>query len=107
MEGEVMPRNLTDLRRRCLELETLEARVVPAGNVSVRVSGGDLIIRGDNLSNSITITPAANPQQFKITGNVSAGGPTTINNGQTSLIVNGVRDDWDIRLGQGSDALAL
>jgi len=94
-----------------LELETLEDRLALSGNVTVSVSGGNLRIVGDNLGNGVMITQAPGSYGYTITGMSSdpTGAPaeTTTVNGQASVTVYGVRENFDIRLRGGNDFLWL
>ena len=58
---------------------------------------GDLIIRGDELDNSITIEPGAEEGQYVVTGN-----DTTINGGEEPIVVEA---DVLIFMGEGADVV--
>src|SRR3954466_13451126 len=64
--------------RKC-KFESLENRQMMAGDVMASVHAGTLFIKGDNLSNGITITAGAIPNQVIITGTTVAGSGTTVN----------------------------
>jgi hypothetical protein len=94
--------------RKRLEVEGLEDRCVPAGNVFVNVTdGGDLVIRGDDQANSIRIARGTGAGQYVITAEDVGGAATTINGGSGPLTVNGVRDDVRIKLRGGDDTVVL
>jgi len=87
-------------------VEHLEDRLALSGNVTVNVSGGSLLIRGDNSSNGVMITQGPGSYTYIITGFTQNGGPTTIN-GQASVTVGGVSENFDIQLRRGNDFLFL
>src|SRR3954465_10937284 len=64
--------------RKC-KFESLENRQMMAGDGFPRTHAGTLIIRGDNLSNGITIQPTAVPFQVAITGTTVGGFATNVN----------------------------
>lgn len=90
-----------DRRFSRLSFERLERREVFSGNVSAFVSGGDLVINGDDLPNRIVVSQVA-AGSYLITGEDN----TTVN-GQTSKVVSGVTDDIRIHLLRGPDHLTL
>ena len=65
---------------RRLSLESLETRNLLAGNVLATVNSGDLIIRGDNLSNTVSLVRVGTGS-FRVTGFASNGQATKINGG--------------------------
>jgi hypothetical protein len=104
------------MRTRRLALESLEARTLMAGNVTVAVTDGVLHVQGDAADNDLQIR--AVPQHFTgpwpgakylLTGvsHYDNTTPTTTINGQTSLVVEGVKNGADIRLGAGSNSLRI
>lgn len=97
-----MPRSL---RRGGLRVrpgvETLDGRVLMAGNVQVSVLDGALTLRGDGLANSFAVTPGNAPGSYRIAGAFLAGSATRIN-GQPQLTVTGITGDVQI-LGRGGD----
>src|SRR5262249_14916053 len=86
----------TGFGRRTLHVEQLEGRAMLAGNVTASVSGGNLIIRGDNVDNGVVISQT-DPGTYLVTGIDTAGGPTTIN-GNTDATFTGVTGSFDIDL---------
>jgi len=88
-----------------LEIECLEQRCVPAGNLSVVLNGGTLVIRGDDLSNGVEVTQGAEAGQFVVTG-LNVGGATTVN-GQAAVTVAGVTGDVIIDLRGGDDQVVV
>src|SRR5215510_1169216 len=88
--------------------ESLESRQLMAGNVSVSVSLGDLVVTGDAQDNALQIIQARQngvptPGRYWIA-------PTngTLINGQASgRYVNNVFHDMRINLGAGKDSLTL
>src|SRR6059058_5739244 len=93
--------------RKC-KFESLENRQMMAGDVMASVHAGTLFIKGDNLSNGITITPGAIPKQVIITG-VNAGGSATTVNGVPNgpVAVNNVTKDVKIKMLSGNDIVTI
>ncbi len=117
---------------RTLQVEQLEGRAMLAGNVNVTVSGGNLIVTGDNNDNAVLIQEVddgdgnANTHAYEITGfdfaNSGLGGfqsgPTNITGGGTAVtpdvpggtsarIVTGVTANIIVDLKKGNDALGV
>jgi hypothetical protein len=87
---------------RRLKLEHLETRAMLAGNVSVSVSGGNLLVRGDNSSNQIAIV------QFDVGKYAVVGLNGTKVNGSTDPVVKGgVKNNIDVDLKNGHDILGI
>jgi len=101
------PRAKAQKNLRRLKVEYLEDRVVPAGSVTVAVTGGGgLTVTGDSGNNQIQIAETATPGSYIITGQTNGAGTTivagtgvTVNNtnpnnvtgtitGITSMVVN-------------------
>jgi hypothetical protein len=96
------------------QVNTLEARDCPAGNVAASVVNGNLVIDGDDLGNSVNVYYQSNGS-WVVAGNVSNGAMTVVNN-QTQVIgghlysfvvFNGVTGDVDIDLDGGNDKVEL
>lgn len=105
-----MSQKCTRFRR--LMIESLEARSLLAGNLSVSVTDGVLAITGDAANNRFHIEklPAASSTggwsgaRFKLSQPwVPKGEMPTKINGQTSLIVEGVKAGLQMNLGDGVD----
>src|SRR5881392_2007833 len=109
LEGEVMR-----LSSYFSCVETLESRTLLGGhpiifgvvqtpsNVTAKIVGSDVSIRGDALANSIVITPVGTSgTKIQIAG--LSG--TTIN-GNASATLSGV-DDINIQMGAGNDNVAI
>jgi hypothetical protein len=108
LEGEVMPFSSS---LACVE--TLESRTLLGGhpiifggvqpsNVTAKIVGSDVEIRGDALANTIVITPVGTSgTRIRIAG--LSG--TTIN-GNASATLSGV-DDINIQMGNGNDNVAV
>jgi hypothetical protein len=101
-------------RQRKLRLEFLESRAMLAGNVSVSVSGGNLVIRGDNADNGVLIQQI-DADSYAVTG-ISVGTETTITDGGANVsgggangtaIADGVTGDVNIDLRGGDDILGV
>jgi hypothetical protein len=87
-----------------LGIEVLESRNLMAGDVSVTVSGGDLLIAGDALDNQVRIDQsglAAN--EFRVSGERLTG----INGDAVPVVVSGVTGGVFIRLGQNRDKVTF
>ncbi len=93
-------------RRKRLRLESLEARRLLAGNVGVDVVEGNLLIRGDRLSNGIEVRQLQDGSgAFVIRGLISEDGEVTTVNGEASVTVDGVTGNVQARMGAGDDVL--
>jgi hypothetical protein len=90
------------MRKLEFDVEALECRQMLAGNVTVRVVGGDLVINGDQLGNEIVIRASAITGQFSIQG---IGGTTVENT--NAIIVQGVADDVRMNLRNGDNTVLL
>jgi hypothetical protein len=109
------------LARRKFLVEGLEPRCMLAGNVNVFVSGGTLFVQGDDSDNAVLIqqegpgTYSVTPFDFTdlaLTGEGFTGGATTINSDPdtvqgNALIFTGVKNDINVDLRGGNDALAI
>jgi len=104
-----MLRNRTIKRK--LRLESLESRCLLAGNVTVKVAGGNLFITGDNNDNVVLVAGTGTSGQYLVEGLTdSAGLPTNIRyNGtnNSSVIVSGVKHSINVDLKGGDDAFGL
>jgi hypothetical protein len=87
------------------QLEALEPRLTPSGNVSAAVDGsGNLVITGDSANNAITLSQ---PAQGQI---LIAPDTTTSVNGQSagqSVVLTGITNDVLINMGAGQDTVAF
>lgn len=88
-----------------LRLENLENRNLMAGDVTVNVLGGNLVIVGDDAANGIELTSTAEAGQLIVSGLDAADEATTINGEDAPLVVDGVNRGVIIRMGQGDDLL--
>lgn len=88
--------------RKC-RFESLEMRSMLAGNVTVQVTDGDLIITGDRSGNEILIEGTGVSGQYLIT----PSGDTRINGTPAPFVATGVTDDVTIDLAQGADVLQI
>jgi hypothetical protein len=91
-------------RPRRLWIELLESRTLLAGNVTVNVVGGSLIITGDDLDNRFIITQFQRPPGEFLVG---AQGVDTTFNGQPNFVANGVTKDIRISTLGGNDSVSL
>jgi hypothetical protein len=97
------------LRFRQLVAEPLERREMMAGDVSVSIAGGTLIVRGDAQANGIAITQL-NADTYVVTGfndAENAAVRTTVNGELTSQTFSGVRNDINIDMGDGNDIVLM
>lgn len=91
-----------------LRLEPLESRRLLAGNVTVRLDSGSLVVQGDRRDNAIAIGAGAEDGELTIVGLGDANGqPTTINQAATPLTLSGLTKDLVINLGKGNDWVGL
>jgi hypothetical protein len=93
-------------RRRC-SFEALESRQMMAGDVTAKISGGDLIIKGDSLGNGITIAAGTTAGTVIVTGVTAGGSATTINGGTAAVTLSGFTDDLKIDLKDGDDNVSV
>jgi hypothetical protein len=93
-------------RRNSLAIERLENRLALAGNITVTQVGADLIILGDELSNSLTLTTTSTGM-WALSGRISAQPvDTTINEQDTTdtpVLVSPPTGSLVVRLGDGND----
>jgi hypothetical protein len=102
-----MKRNFYHKRRR-FGPEQLETRQMLAGDVTVSVVAGDLVITGDALSNAIVLEATANAGEFVISDAADAGvGATTINGGATPVTLAGVTGGIVITMDDGHDRVTI
>jgi hypothetical protein len=93
---------------RSFSFERLEDRQLMAGDVTAQIIKGDLVIRGDDFDNGITITAGSVAGTIVVTG-VSAGGAATRVNGTANGAVTlaGFTDDFKIKMKGGNDTVAI
>src|ERR1044071_1056075 len=89
---------------RSFAFERLENRQMMAGDVTAQIIKGDLVIRGDDFDNGITITAGSVAGTLVVTG-VNAGGTATRVNGTANgaVTLTGFNDDFKINLKGGND----
>lgn len=99
------------MKKQCgrkLRLENLESRQMMAGNVAVSVSGGDLVVVGDNQPNEVSIyQKSPGSGTWYVDGFQQGGRDTTVNRRTGPQVFHGVRDDVRVYLNGGSDAVTL
>lgn len=81
----------------------LEDRWMLAGDVSVSVDAGNLVITGDEANNAVAVYRTLRSDSFRVVGT----GGTTINGEPGPLVISGVSGDFDISLGEGNDRLRM
>ncbi len=96
--------SLSKNANRSLRMESLEERQLMAGDVSVGMTGGELMIEGDTASNAVQVSKLTDGG-YRITGLWADGAQTSIN-GRYSTTVNNV-DNMTINLGRGDDRLYI
>lgn len=107
------------LRARRHRFESLENRNLLAGDITVQLVGGSLIIRGDDSANAFTVQPGATANSFVVTGETGGTGAATqvrlIGADGTpgapapgdTLTVENVRGGLILLAGQGDDEVGL
>jgi len=93
-------------KHRNLFVEGLENRAMLAGNVSVAVSGGSLVITGDIAGNGVSVQQLDNGKYF-VTGFSVSGGNTTVNGSLAGKVVTGVTNDINVDLDGGNDVFVM
>ncbi len=95
------------LRRR-LRVETLEQKKLLAGDVTAELVEGHLIVSGDEMDNQVAVRSGEMPGQFVVVGLTGPDGEqTTVNGSQDPVVVNEVRRNVVVRMGDGDDVLRL
>lgn len=90
--------------RLCSSLEPLEARIAPAGLVTITTAGGSVKIVGDTAANDISIQILA-PGVLEVVGN---SGTQVKFNGTTGASANfDYAKDLSVALGDGADTVSL
>jgi hypothetical protein len=84
------------------QVESLEDRTVPAGNVRVQVFEGVLYVSGDDRANQVMISATG-----KSSAIVRALDATTTINGRSAVAVEGIKRDYYIDMFGGDDVLVL
>src|SRR5262245_20670605 len=83
-----------------LQIERLECRETPAGNVTTSLVNDSLMLTGDPLDNHVVISQ---PSIGYLT--VTPADGTTINGQSNAVTLSGVGRDLNIRLAKGADAV--
>lgn len=91
---------------RSLSFESLESKQLLAGDVTVSVVAGNLLIRGDEAANHVAISQGNDANSFVIRGldgtNVTLAGSSTPAP-ETGLVVTGVRGRVNVNMLGGND----
>lgn len=96
------------IKARLLRAEGLEARTMMAGDVTVHVIDGNLVVEGDMEGNRIGIASGMSPGTYLVGGLPSADGDVTTVNGQTGRVpFSGVRGNIRVGLGAGDDVVNI
>ena len=94
-------------RTKKLRAESLESRVLLAGDVTADVVDGDLLLWGDHLSNHVSIRSGEVDGTFIIRGlEIDNDGGTTVN-GEKVIRVGGVDGDVEARMWSGDDTVYI
>lgn len=97
-------RTATKTTTRKLTLQMLQQRQLMAGDVTVQVSAGDLVVYGDSQSNNISVyQKQLGSSTWYVDGGYKAGFDTTVNGRKGAQIFRGVVDDIRIYTNDGSD----
>ena len=88
--------------RRPMFLESLESRAMLAGDISVNVSGGNLIVRGDSAANQVAILKLDSGEYA-----VAGFNGTTVEGSADPFIAKGVSGNIDVDLKSGNDLLGV
>ncbi len=95
------------LKGRGVGFEQLERRNLMAGNVTASLVDGDLVIKGDDYSNSVVVTQF-DSKTFEVSGRAAGGSDTKINGKVGARVrVTGVIDDIRAQFYSGSDGINL
>jgi len=99
---------LRNINGRRLNLEGLETRALLAGDVTVSVLNGNLLIVGDSADNDITIEQGTTADSFIVTGIGTVGGDTNINGApSTTGTFTGVTHNITVRMNGGDDTVSV
>lgn len=93
--------------RHQLGVETLESKRLLAGDVTVSVVQGTLVIQGDDASNGVAVRSGDTPDSYFIVGLEAGGEPTSINGVFDRAEVSGVMRGIRMTLGAGDDLANL
>jgi Ca2+-binding RTX toxin-like protein len=85
------------------EVERLENRSLLVGNVSVVITNGSLVLKGDSGSNQLVVSSGTSAGSVRITGLSN----TRINGSSTPLVLQGFRAGINAQLEGGSDFLLV
>jgi hypothetical protein len=78
-----------------------------AGDVTVSVLNGNLLVMGDSVDNDITIEQGTTADSFVVTGIGTTGGNTTINGGTNIGTFTGVTHNITVRMNGGDDTVSV
>ena len=94
---------------RALRFEHLEDKALLAGDVTVAVVHGALVITGDELGNQIAISSSQEPGEYLIQGldGTLLHLAEEDGAGESELLVTGVRHGIHVDLGEGDDSVSL
>jgi hypothetical protein len=97
------------LYSRRFAIERLEGRCLMAGDVSLNIFAGNLVVAGDQLDNAIAISSGPLVGDIVVRGlNDGNGTPTRINGIDNAVItLHGVTNSLLVKLDAGNDAIAL
>jgi hypothetical protein len=87
--------------------ESLETRRALAGNITVGVLEGSLIVEGDDAANGVAIVGTENPGEVRVTGTPAFDGDVTLLNEQDGPLTFIVTKNVVIRTFAGNDGVEL
>jgi hypothetical protein len=78
-----------------------------AGDVTAKISGGNLVIKGDSLANGITIAAGSTAGTVVVTGVTAGGSATTVNSGTAAVTLSGFTGGLKIDMKGGDDSVTI
>lgn len=105
-----MRSTLSAFARRHLFLECLEDRQLLAGNVSVALDAGALVVTGDDVGNNLVISAGPNAGEVTVSGGKIAGqaaSETTVNGSLVPVTLPGFGGEIRLQLQGGDDQVLI
>lgn len=90
-----------------MAIEALEDKRLLAGDVTVSLVEGSLLIQGDAASNGVAVSTGDAPDTYIVSGLVAGDGDTSINGMFDRVEVSGVTEGIAMRLAEGDDIANL
>lgn len=88
-----------------LDLESLETRTMLAGDVTVAVLDGNVVVQGDSAANRIVVATDSDTGALVVDGRIHAGEATTINGQQAPFIFDDFNNSLLIQMRAGADVV--